>query len=109
MFPLEMVAKDAVAFLHDPSWVWLDVREDEEFSFGHIPSIKHIPMSALTPRDFDSYSKDQKFMIVCRSGSRSGRVAHSLRSMGFVNACNFSGGMFAYNSLAEKPIPVLMH
>ncbi len=105
----QMLPKDALPLLNDPSWVWIDVREEDEFEYGHIPGIKHLPMSTLTPESFASFSKDQKLMIVCRTGGRSSRVVHALLEMGYVNACNFSGGMVGYNMVAPSHIPVLMH
>lgn len=109
MVPLQMLPKEALPLLDDSSWVWIDVREEDEFDYGHIPGIKHLPMSALTPESFTSFSKEQKFMVVCRTGARSGRVVHALREMGFMNACNFSGGMVGYNMVSPSHIPVLMH
>lgn len=109
MVPPSMTPREAVPLLSDPSWVWIDVREMDEFDYGHIPSITHIPMSVLKPTDFEKYPKSQKLMIVCRSGGRSGRVVQALRDMGYENACNFSGGMIGYNMVSERHIPVLMH
>lgn len=109
MIPLSMTPKEAVPLLQDSSWVFIDVREMDEFDYGHIPGIIHLPMSSLKPTDFEKYSRDQKMMIVCRSGGRSGRVVQALREMGFENAVNFSGGMIGYNMVSDRHIPVLMH
>ncbi len=109
MVPIQMTPREAVPQLSDPSWVWIDVRETDEFDYGHIPEIIHIPMSQLKPTDFEKYPKQQKIMVVCRSGARSGRVVHALRDMGFENATNFSSGMIGYNMVSEKHIPVLMY
>ncbi|MEK6970336.1 MAG: rhodanese-like domain-containing protein [archaeon] len=108
-FPPALVPLAAVSFLGDPSWIWLDVREPDEFEYGHLPDSLNIPLSRMSTDDFASFSKEQKFMVVCRSGGRSGRVVHSLREQGFVNVCNFSGGLIGYNLVAEKHVPVLMH
>ncbi len=109
MTPLQMTPAEAVPLLKDHSWIFIDVREMDEFDYGHIPGIIHLPMSQSKPADFEKYPKTQKLMIVCRSGGRSGRVVQALREMGFSNACNFSGGMIGYNMVSEKHIPVLMH
>ncbi len=106
--PTDLSPKAAFAFLNDPAYVWIDVREDEEWEYGHLPGIIHLPMSTLKPDDFSRFSKDQKLMMVCRSGSRSSRVTMALREMGYSHAQNLSGGMIGINSLLEQKIPVLM-
>ncbi len=105
----EMSPKDAVPFLLNVAWIWIDVREKEEWEYGHLPRAKHMPLSELSPKKFSSFPKDQKMMVICRSGGRSRRMVHALREMGYLNACNFSGGMIGYNMVSQTHIPVLMH
>ena len=107
--PLEIHPKEAKTTLSNSSVVWIDVRENEEWEYGHIPGIHHIPMSRMTPESFARFPKEQKMIIICRSGGRSMRVTHSLRGLGFVHAQNLAGGMIGMNTVLEKHIPVLMH
>lgn len=51
----------------------IDVREDEEVAGGMIPTAKHISMGEV-PERLDEFSEDDEYIIVCRSGNRSGRV-----------------------------------
>lgn len=105
----QMLPKDAIPLLNDPSWVWIDVREVEEYDYGHIPGSKNVPISQMRPNDFLSFSPEQKIMVVCRSGARSGRVVQALQEMGYVNSYNFSGGLIGYNMVAKDYIPVYSH
>mgnify|MGYP001566977357 CR=1 FL=1 len=107
--PFEIHPKDALPALHNPAYVWVDVREEHEWDYGHLPGIQHLPMSSLTGEEFSRFSKDQKMIIVCRTGSRSRSVTHALREMGFIHAQNLAGGMIGMNTVLEKHIPVLMH
>jgi len=71
--------------------VILDVREPEEWQFGHIPGAKHIPLGQIA-RALNELDPKQETIIVCRSGNRSGQACDFLSSMGF-NVVNMLGGM----------------
>lgn len=72
----------------------LDVREPYEWRAGHIAGAVHIPMGELQARQ-DEIATDRTVVCVCRSGSRSGRVADALTSAGY-DAENMEGGMQAW-------------
>jgi rhodanese-related sulfurtransferase len=82
-------------FNHDA--LMLDVRENSEYTDGHIPKSKHIPLGQLGKRlsELDKY-KDKPIVAVCRSGSRSGHACGMLRKAGFENVHNLSGGIMAW-------------
>ncbi len=107
--PIEIRPKEAKPALHDSSVVWIDVREDSEWEYGHLSGIRHIPMSRMAPESFSKFPKEQKMIVVCRSGGRSMRVVHALRNQGFIHAQSLAGGMIGMNTVLEKQIPVLMH
>jgi rhodanese-related sulfurtransferase len=107
--PLEIHPKEAKSLLSQSSVVWLDIRENEEWEYGHLSHAQHIPMSRMTPESFSKFPKEQKMIIVCRSGGRSLRVTHALRNQGFIHAQSLAGGMIGMNTLLGKQIPVLMH
>ncbi|MBT2287763.1 rhodanese-like domain-containing protein [Paenibacillus albidus] len=75
--------------------VLIDVREDEEVSFGMIPGALHIPMGDI-PQRTDEISKDAEIVFICRSGARSQRVCEYLQQFGY-KATNLSGGMIEWN------------
>ena len=74
----------------------LDVREPEEWSAGHVPDAAWIPMTAI-PARYRELPTDQAIVVVCRSGSRSGRVAEALRGAGY-DAVNLAGGLEAWHA-----------
>jgi rhodanese-related sulfurtransferase len=78
----------------------LDVREDDEWTAGHIASAIHIPMGELSTRR-DELADDRPIVAVCRSGARSGQVTAALQRAGY-EAHNLEGGMQAW-AAADLP------
>lgn len=75
----------------------LDVREQWEYDEGHIPGVTLIPMSEIEGR-LSEIPTDQTVIVTCRSGNRSGQVTDFLRSRGYDNVHNMSGGILAWES-----------
>lgn len=73
----------------------IDVREVDEVESGHIPGIIHIPLGLLEFR-MHELNKNEPYIMVCRSGGRSGSATHFLESQGF-DVSNMVGGMLAWN------------
>ncbi len=73
----------------------IDVREVSEVEAGHIPGITHIPLGLL---EFRMHELDKKtpYIMVCRSGGRSGQATAFLESQGF-DVTNMTGGMLEWN------------
>jgi len=81
--------------------VLLDVREDDEWTAGHAPEARHLPMSQLTGR-LDEVPAVDPLYVICRSGSRSARVVAFLSQQG-VPAVNVAGGMQSW-AAAGRPM-----
>lgn len=77
----------------------IDVREVGEVEEGHIPGIIHIPLGLLEFR-MHELSKDTPYIMVCRSGGRSGQATYFLESQGF-DVTNMSGGMLEWTGEVE--------
>ena len=69
----------------------IDVRENDEWDAGHYKSATHIPMGSIV-ENIDELMVDKKYIFVCRSGSRSGRVTNYVNSVD-IESYNLSGGM----------------
>lgn len=72
----------------------IDVRETEEVRGGHIDGIVNIPLGLLEFR-MNELDKTKEYIIVCRSGGRSGQATAFLQEWGF-NVTNMTGGMMAW-------------
>ncbi|MGE7952873.1 rhodanese-like domain-containing protein [Lysinibacillus xylanilyticus] len=72
----------------------IDVRELDEVESGHIPGIIHVPLGLLEFR-MHELNKNEPYVIVCRSGGRSGNASRFLESQGF-DVSNMVGGMLAW-------------
>ncbi|BCB03839.1 rhodanese-like domain-containing protein [Bacillus sp. KH172YL63] len=77
----------------------IDVREDEEVATGIIPTAKHIPLGQVEAR-VNELDQSKEYIMVCRSGGRSGQAASFLESQGF-DVINMSGGMMSWTGPTE--------
>jgi len=75
-------------------WNIIDVREPMEVEEGHIKGITHIPLGELEER-IGELDKNTEYIMVCRSGARSGRATAYLQENGF-KAINMTGGMMSW-------------
>lgn len=75
--------------------VWIDVRQPEEWEEGTIPGTQRIMLSEL-PEELASLDPDKTYVMVCRSGGRSGRACQAMQEAGFDKLINFDGGMLAW-------------
>jgi rhodanese-related sulfurtransferase len=69
----------------------VDVREVDEVQAGKIPGVIHIPLGLLEFR-LNELDKSKEYIMVCRSGGRSGRASQFLESHGY-KVINMTGGM----------------
>ena len=71
----------------------IDVRTPEEFTAGHIPTAKNIPLSSLQDHIVElSQFKNDEIFLVCAVGGRSQQATKMLLSKGFTKAINVEGG-----------------
>lgn len=76
----------------------IDVREDDEVALGSLPGAKHIPLGQI-PARLEEIPNDRETIIVCRSGNRSSMALEFLKTHGYNNLVNLSGGMLAWEQL----------
>jgi rhodanese-related sulfurtransferase len=72
----------------------IDVREADEVAAGKIPGIIHIPLGLIEFR-MNELSKTESYIMVCRSGGRSGSATQFLANQGF-DVTNMTGGMLVW-------------
>lgn len=74
----------------------IDIRTDAEIAQGVIDGTEVIPMH-LIPLKMNEFSGDEKIVIYCRSGNRSGQVCAFLAQNGAgSNAYNLRGGIISW-------------
>lgn len=79
--------------------VLVDVREQDEWDAGHAPGATHIPLSQFGAATWDPSAT---YLMICRSGARSGQAATALARAGY-DAANVEGGMLAWRA-ADLPM-----
>jgi rhodanese-related sulfurtransferase/TusA-related sulfurtransferase len=79
----------------------LDVREQAEYAFGHIPGAVHIPLGELEER-FEELNKEDDIHVICRTGSRSDLASQKLTEKGFKNIKNVVPGMKDWTGATDK-------
>jgi rhodanese-related sulfurtransferase len=96
----QLTAKEVEAKLNEGKELnIIDVREVDEVKTRKIPGITHIPLGLLEFR-MHELDKSKEYVMVCRSGGRSGRACQLLDSHGF-KVINMAGGMDAYEGKTE--------
>ena len=96
----ETIDIDEVETKMNEGFVVLDVREKDEFAEGHIPAAQNKPLSALQQDDFNELSKEEKYIVICRSGNRSQTASEILVNEGY-EVVNVSAGMSSWTGAVE--------
>ena len=78
----------------DPATPLIDVREQDEFEEVNLAG-KLIPMSEFEDR-WSEIPKDGTVYIYCRTGRRSRSAIEYLKSKGYGNCVNVTGGIMAW-------------
>jgi hydroxyacylglutathione hydrolase len=95
------VSVDAVES-RPPATLLLDVREPEEYAYGHLPGAVNLPQCDLASQ-LDDLPRDRPLWMVCQTGLRSRRAAQFLKQMGFEQVASVQGGTSAWEA-AGKPL-----
>ncbi len=76
----------------------IDVREDNEWSKGHIAGAAHLG-KGIIERDIEAAvpNKDQEIILYCGGGFRSALAADALKKMGYTNPVSMDGGWRGWN------------
>ena len=73
----------------------IDVRQMQEIAMGTVPKAEPLPLHTL-PAKVHEFSREEKLVMVCRSGARSAQACLFLQQQGFSNVYNLRGGMMGW-------------
>ena len=73
----------------------IDVRGMQEIAMGTVPKAEALPLHML-PEHAHALPREEKLVMVCRSGARSAQACMYLQQMGFSNVYNLRGGMMGW-------------
>ena len=73
----------------------IDIRQPAELNGGIIPGAEALPMHVI-PLRINEFKRDEKLVMVCRSGARSAQACMFMQQQGYDNVFNLRGGMIAW-------------
>lgn len=79
----------------------IDVREEDEYSSGHVPSSINIALSNIDKIDNIIKDKNAYLYVYCLSGARSRNACSILKTKGYTNIKNL-GGINSYHGDIER-------
>lgn len=93
----EVGPTEAVMLINRKDAVVVDVRDEGEYSNGHINNARHLPEKQLTERikELEKF-KAKPVIVSCASGRRATAVADTLRKQGFADVVALRGGISAW-------------
>jgi rhodanese-related sulfurtransferase len=96
---------EAVTLINRSNAFVLDVRDDVEFTSGHIAEATHIPLADLATRISELKKYQNKAILVnCQKGLRSAKACDILRKADFTQINNLQGGLSAW---LEAKLPIV--
>lgn len=81
----------------NPKILIIDVRTKGEYSQGHLPKAKNIPLSSLEEHfTKNPINKDKEIILYCASGNRSRTAGKKLEKLGYTQIYDIMGGYNAW-------------
>jgi phage shock protein E len=68
----------------------VDVRTEDEYNTGAIPSAINIPFDVIAD-NLPTEDRAARIIVYCRSGNRSGIASDTLKDLGYTNVLDFGG------------------
>lgn len=75
----------------------IDVRTSEEWAEGIIPGSQCITLPLL-PLHLEELPLEDTYIMICRSGNRSGQACYLMEQKGYRHTINYAGGMLDWNA-----------
>ncbi len=90
--PVKITAEEAKKMMDESEVIVIDVRTPEEFKEGHVDKALNIPLDQIADEiDKVVPNKDDKVLLYCRSGNRSGQAAKILSDLAYTQIYDFGG------------------
>ena len=112
--PASVTPRDAARMLERGEAIIVDVREPDEHRREHVAGAALHPSSAFTASGFPAARPGSVTLVLCRSGTRAGKVAGALRAAGRTDACVIEGGITGWRAAglpvvtdSKAPLPVV--
>ena len=83
----------------------IDVREEMEFDYCHLPGSQLVPLDEL-PRRATEIRTEGPVVDISHHGVRSAHAAGYLRHLGRTNVLNLRGGVDAWAAQVDPDVPV---
>jgi len=94
---LNLTNKDFLAKIKEGDAILIDVRTREEFNEGHIPGAVNIDFYEDYVENISNYDKERKYLLYCRSGSRSYSALKIMKNQGFQNVSHLDSGIIGWD------------
>ena len=100
----EIGTLETTRFMNTGNALVLDIRDTGEFSGGHIPKSKNIPLAEIDKRlEEINRFKDKPVIVTCRTNMRAGAAVRMLKQHGFADVYQLAGGFSAWQQ-ASLPV-----
>ena len=86
----------------------IDIRQPAELNAGVIPGAEALPMHII-PLRINEFKRDEKLIMVCRSGARSAQACMFMQQQGYDNVFNLRGGMMAWAGSGFEQLESYIH
>ena len=83
----------------------IDVREEMEFEYCHLPGSRLVPLGELARRTAEIRTEGP-VVVICHHGVRSAQAAGYLRHLGRTNVLNLRGGVDAWALRVDADFPM---
>ena len=99
-----LTAAGAVQLINREKGVLIDVCEPDEYAQGHAAGAKNVPLSQFEAKLGEAVkNKTLPLILICRTGSRSGRAVALAQKLGYANAQSLGGGLTGWKN-ANLPV-----
>lgn len=80
-----------------PDFIVIDVRTADEYATGHLPNTINIDYYLKNfSQEISKLDRTRKYLLYCRTGARSAGARDVMKSLGFTDINNMTGGITAW-------------